>query len=109
MALIEQEHVFGGRQLKKLSIGDLVAWIEWNFDSETDLVTGADKNKRFGVISDLYIEKRADRDVAMAKVIPMNTKTEKHVHEKQIFASSLKLVSKGGKTGGETNNGSISE
>ena len=36
MALLEQERVFGGRQLKKLSIGDRVAWTEWNFDSETD-------------------------------------------------------------------------
>jgi hypothetical protein len=45
----------------------------------------------------------------MAKVVPMNTKTENRVYEKNMLTTSLKLVSKGGIISGKENNGVISD
>lgn len=110
MALNKEEPVFGSRQFKKLKVGDLVSWIEWLVESSAHPVENPEdplhtrKNKRFGVISELYIEDRVQRRVAMAKVVPMNTINQNHIHEKSLLATSLKLVSKGGMISGEKDN-----
>ena len=39
----------------------------------------------------------------------MNTKVEKRLHEKNILATSLKLVSRGGIIGGKKNYGDIGD
>ena len=115
MTLNKEAPVFGSRQLKKLNIGDLVYWIEWFVESSAHSVENPEdplhtrKNKRFGVISELYVEDREHRKVAMAKVVPMNTSNTKHIYEKSMLATSLKLVSKGGMISGKKDNRIISE
>lgn len=109
------ETIFGNRQLKKLNIGDLVSWTEWIWDPANKVDSdGGDplcsrQSKCIGVISDLYIEDRDIRRVAMAKVVPMNNKSEKSLREKKILVTSLKLVSAGGFISGKENNRVISE
>ena len=101
MTFNKEETVFGARQANKLNIGDLVSWTEWVWEQvdiwlETDVEPVATRQKKcFGIISELFIEDREVRKVAMAKVVPMNTKTENRVYEKDMIATSLKLVSKG--------------
>jgi hypothetical protein len=115
MALDKEETVFGYRHAKKLNIGDLVYWVEWIRDP--DAARGPDgagplfsrQTKRFGVISDLYVDVREVRQVAMAKVVPMNSKDNKRVHEKSLIVTSIKLVSKGGYISGKKGNRIISE
>jgi hypothetical protein len=115
MALSKKEPVFGARQFRKFNVGDMVSWVEWFADYSTDPaqkpeeLVGHRQNKRFGVISELYVEDRVERRVAMAKVVPMNTINQNHIHEKSLIATSLKLVSKGGITSGEKNNRLISD
>jgi hypothetical protein len=115
MTFNKEETVFGARQANKLNIGDLVSWTEWVWEQvdiwlEADVEPVATRQKKcFGVISELFIEDREVRKVAMAKVVPMNTKTEKRVYEKNMIATSLKLVSKGGMISGKANNRFISD
>ena len=115
MVFKKTDTVFGNRHLKRLNIGDLVSWTEWAFDPvpiwmEPDVDPLASRQiKCIGVISDLYIEDRDIRKVAMAKVVPMNNKNEKTLREKSILVTSLKIVSSGGFISGKTNNRVISE
>jgi hypothetical protein len=115
MVLDKEEPVFGSRQLKRLKIGDLVSWVEWLTDYNADPAQNPDdpirqhKSKRFGVVSELYVEDRVQRRVAMAKVVPMNTINQNHIHEKSLLATSLKLVSKGGMISGEKDNWFLSD
>lgn len=115
MTFNKEETVFGARQANKLNIGDLVSWTEWIWE-QTGIIEpdggeplSSRQKKCFGVISELFIEDREVRKVAMAKVVPMNTKTEKRVYEKNMIATSLKLVSKGGMISGKANNRFISD
>ncbi len=115
MALNKEKPVFGARHAKKLNIGDLVYWVEWVWEPDAPKgPNGGDplcsrQSKRFGVISELYVEDRDIRKVAMAKVVPMNSKDDKRVHEKNLIVTSVKLVSKGGYISGKKNNRIISE
>ena len=115
MVFKKTDTVFGNRQLKRLNIGDLVSWTEWVWEPvdiwlEPDVEPPVSRQtKCIGVISDLYIEDRDIRKVAMAKVVPMNNKKEKSLREKKILVTSLKLVSPGGFISGKTNNRVISE
>tara|TARA_B100000073_G_scaffold330761_1_gene319506 strand:- start:59 stop:406 length:348 start_codon:yes stop_codon:yes gene_type:complete len=115
MVFEADEKVFGSRQLKRLNIGDLVSWTEWLWETpvEADLEGKEPLCTRsstcIGVISELYIEDRDIRKVAMAKVVPMNNKSQKSLREKKILVTSLKLVSAGGFISGKKNNRVISE
>ncbi len=97
-----KETVFGGRHAEKLNIGDLVSWTEWVWDQTgfVDVDGGEPLSSRqttsLGVISELYVEDREIRKVAMAKVVPMNTKTNKRIYERSLLVTSLKLISRGG-------------
>jgi len=109
------ETVFGNKMLKKLNVGDLVSWTEWIWENgaETD-PNGSEppvsrQSKCIGVISELYIEDRDIRKVAMAKVVPMNNKKEKRLREKKLLVTSLNLVSAGGFISGKKDNRVISE
>jgi|LWDU01.1.fsa_nt_gi hypothetical protein len=115
MALNKEKPVFGSRHAKKLNIGDLVYWVEWIWDP-TIKATEKDadplrshKSKRFGVISELYVDDRDIRRVAMVKVVPMNSKDNKRIYEKSLIVTSVKLVSKGGYISGKKGNRIISE
>ena len=115
MVFKKTDTVFGDRQLKRLNIGDLVSWTEWTYENipiwmEPDVdPLRTRQTKCIGVISDLYIEDREIRKVAMAKVVPMNNKKEKSLREKKILVTSLKLISAGGFISGKTDNRGISE
>ena len=115
MAFKVEETIFGNKQFKKLNIGDLVSWTEWIWDQTgfVDPDGGEPTNSRraecIGIISELYIEDREIRQVAMAKVVPMNNKNDKSLREKSMLVTSLKLVSTGGHISGKKNNGVISE
>ncbi len=115
MVLKVDETIFGNRQLKRLNVGDLVSWTEWVWEQtgKVDPSGGeplcSRQTKCIGVISDLYVEDRDIRKVAMAKVVPMNNKNEKTLREKSILVTSLKIVSSGGFISGKTNNRVISE
>jgi len=115
MTLDKEKTVFGSRHAKKLNIGDLVYWIEWirdktgKVDSNGAESLSSRQAKRFGVISELYVDERVERRVAMAKVVPMNSKDDKRVHEKSLIAISIKLVSSGGWSDDKKNNRVISE
>lgn len=101
MVLKIDETVFGHRHAKKLKVGDLVSWSEWAWD--VDGISATDSGEKLcdrqtthlGVISEMYVEDREIRKVAMAKVVPMNTKRDKSIHERPILVTSLKLVSRG--------------
>ena len=115
MVLKIDDTVFGSRHAKKLNIGDLVSWTEWVWE-QTEKVEpdgseppSSRQVKCFGVISELFVDDREIRKVAMAKVVPMNTKTEKRLHERNMLATSLKLVSRGGIISGKKNYGNISD
>ncbi len=110
MVLKVDDTVFGSRHAKKLKIGDLVSWNEWTW--ETDGIAVSDSGERLcdrqttylGVISEIYVEDREIRKVAMAKVVPMNSKRDKSVHERPILVTSLKLVSRGNPINADENN-----
>lgn len=110
MVLKTDETVFGSRHAKKLKVGDLVSWNEWSWESQD--IWGANGEEKLcnrqvthlGVISEIYVEDRQIRKVAMAKVVPMNTKTNKRVYERPILVTSLKLVSRGNPINADENN-----
>lgn len=115
MVFEADENVFGSRQLRRLNVGDLVSWTEWLQEAPTETAS-EDKEPLYsrsstciGVISDLYVEDRDIRKVAMAKVVPMNNKGEKSLREKRMLVTSLKLISAGGLISGKKNNRVISE
>ena len=115
MVFKNTDSVFGDRQMKRLNVGDLVSWTEWVWDprekadpSRSEAIR-SHQSKCIGVISELYVEDRDIRKVAMAKVVPMNNNKEKSLREKKILVTSLKLVSAGGFISGKKNNRVISE
>jgi len=115
MVFKADETIFGNKQFKKLNIGDLVSWTEWVWENtgEVDPDGGeplsARQSKCIGVISELYVEDREIRKVAMAKVVPMNNNKDKSLREKSLLVTSLKLVSSGGYISGKKNNRVVSE
>ena len=115
MVLKKKDVVFGGNKLKLLNIGDLVSWTEWAWENTGEVAPDGDEplcsrqSKCIGVISELYVEDRDIRKVAMAKVVPMNNKREKSLREKKILVTSLNLVSAGGFISGKKDNRVISE
>jgi hypothetical protein len=115
MAFKVDETIFGNKQFKKLNIGDLVSWTEWIWeqpgivDPDGSEPVHSRRAECIGIISELYIEDREIRQVAMAKVVPMNNKKDKSLREKNMLVTSLKLVSTGGYIGGKKDNGVISE
>jgi hypothetical protein len=115
MTLKKKETVFGNKKLKKLNVGDLVSWTEWVWDQTGKVEPdggeplSSRQTKCIGVISELYIEDRDVRKVAMAKVVPMNNNKEKRLREKSLIVTSLNIVSAGGFISGKKDNRVISE
>ena len=78
-----KQNILGGILLDRYGIGDLVSWsIKVNEHGE--------KVKELGVISELYVAQRGDRNVALAKVLSL----ENTLIEKEILIMSIELVSK---------------
>jgi len=85
--MLYEENVFGYSQYKKLKVGDLVCWSDL---AEINGLTLPEKIKKFGIISSLYFVKRGDRQVAIAKVVPLADNSR----EREILAISLEIVTK---------------
>ena len=84
------EEPFGIKSLERLDVGDLVQWSELGPD-------GFNQEKKMGIISDLYLEKRGSRDIALAKINEI-TKSKSNLsllgREREILVVSLHVLSK---------------
>lgn len=85
--MLSAESIFGYSQFKKINIGDIVSWSELQSYNNLTLPT---KERKFGIVSSLFIATRGDRKVALAKVVPLYDSSV----EKEILAISLEIVTK---------------
>ncbi len=85
------EEPFGFKNLKKLDVGDLVRWSELE-------KTGYKQEKKVGIISELYLEQRGNRNVAIAKVHEVTNKKNLSPmgRQREILVVNLELLSKVG-------------
>tara|TARA_R100000008_G_scaffold15633_1_gene7623 strand:+ start:210 stop:497 length:288 start_codon:yes stop_codon:yes gene_type:complete len=90
MKKTSEQNVLGGLLLERYDVGDLVSW-------SVQVNEHGNKIKELGVISDLYVAERGDRDVAIAKVLPL----ENSLIEKELLIMSVELVSKAKKKNGD--------
>ena len=83
--MFEKDNVFGGSLVSKFDIGDIVSWpvIKNYYDQEPDAVV------KVGILSELKKVIRSERPVMIAKVLDLETGTEK-----EILLVSISLVSK---------------
>ena len=84
------EEPFGIRSMERLDVGDLVQWSELG-------PNGYKQEKKIGIISELYLEKRGSRSVALAKINEI-VKSKSNLsllgREKEILVVSLHVLSK---------------
>jgi len=86
------EEPFGIRSLERLDIGDLVTWSELS-------ANGREKDQKIGIIYDLYLDKRGNRDVALANVHEItNSKNNLALlgRQKEVLVVTLEVLSKVG-------------
>jgi hypothetical protein len=84
------EEPFGFRSLERLDIGDLVAWFELS-------ANGREKDQKIGIIYDLYLDRRGNRDVALANVHEItNSKNNLALlgRQKEVLVVTLEVLSK---------------
>ena len=84
------EEPFGIRSLERLDIGDLVTWSELS-------ANGREKDQKIGIIYDLYLDKRGNRDVALANVHEItNSKNNLALlgRQKEVLVVTLEILSK---------------
>ncbi len=83
------EAPFGIRSFERLNIGDLVRWRELSDD-------GRVKKPLFGLITELYIKVRGNRNVALVKVTQISSYKNNLAamgKEREILAVCVELVS----------------
>ena len=84
------EEPFGIKSMERLDVGDLVQWSELG-------PNGYEQEKKIGVISDLYLEKRGTRNVALARINEI-VKSKNNLsllgRQKEILVVSLHVLSK---------------
>ena len=84
------EEPFGIRSMERLDVGDLVQWSELGPD-------GYQQEKKIGIISELSLEKRGSRNVALAKINEI-VKSKSNLsllgREKEVLVVSLHVLSK---------------
>jgi hypothetical protein len=84
------EEPFGIRSLERLDIGDLVTWSELS-------VNGREKDQKIGIIYDLYLSKRGNRDVALANVHEITSSKNNLAllgRQKEVLVVTLEILSK---------------
>jgi hypothetical protein len=93
------EEPFGKAAMEKLNVGDLVKWTDLK-----NIIDGTSYN--MGIVSDLYLEKRGNRLVALAKINMTSTSGNNDFPDKEvdILVVNLEVLSKIG----ERNNGRYS-
>jgi hypothetical protein len=77
---------FGERYLDKFSIGDLVKWKTWELTPRSPDMF---KKQHIGVVLDLFTETRGDRDVAIAKILNIDSQLTS-----DVMTMCLNIVSK---------------
>jgi hypothetical protein len=80
------EHIFGNAKLEKIKKGDLVRW--HTLDKED---TQAYK-ENIGIVTNVIVDYRGGRNVAMAKIIPLGT-DHPSGSEIEVFLACLKVIS----------------
>jgi len=82
------EHIFGNSKLKEIKKGDLV---RWHTLVEKDTTNGYKEN--IGIVTNVCVDHRGGRDVAMAKIIPLGSENLVG-YEVEVFLACLKVISK---------------
>ena len=84
------EEPFGIKSMERLDVGDLVQWSELG-------PNGYQQEKKVGVITELYLEKRGSRNVALAKINEI-VKSKNNLsllgRQKEVLVVSLHVLSK---------------
>jgi|TARA_R110000824_G_scaffold346690_1_gene533518 hypothetical protein len=79
-------HIFGQTRLKDIKKGDLVRWHTLIKEE------GPGYKENVGIVTNVHIEHRGGRDVAMAKIIPLGSQSGAG-NEIEVFLSCLKVIS----------------
>ena len=96
-----KEHIFGNSKLKKVKTGDLVRW-HTLVKIEPPILPGGARSRstpptpsykeNVGIVTSVLVEHRGGRDVALAKVIPLDS-SNSSVVEIEVFLACLKVIS----------------
>ena len=95
------ENIFGNSKLKKVKIGDLVRW-HTLVKVEPSILPGRARTRslksepsykeNIGIVTSVLVEHRGGRDIAIAKVIPLNSQ-DSLGHEIEVFLACIKVIS----------------
>lgn len=87
---ILSEEPFGIKAMESLSVGDLVRWTELCHMRK-------EEREKVGVISELYLKKRGNREVALARIHIVRDNSRKSVpisREEEILVVNLEVLSR---------------
>ena len=95
------DKIFGDSKLKKVKIGDLVRW-HTLVKIEPPIIPGRARGRglkiepsykeNIGIVTNVLVEHRGGRDVAIAKVIPLNSQDPPGL-EIEVFLACIKVIS----------------
>jgi hypothetical protein len=98
----QKDHIFGNSKLNKVKTGDLVRW-HTLVKIEPSILPGRARARRqrvepsykenIGIVTTVLVEHRGGRDVAIAKVIPLDPSASPGA-EVEVFLACLKVISK---------------
>ncbi len=89
--LYKSEYIYGGNKIDTFSIGDLVHWSRWG-----QIEGKVASTKRMGVILEIFVENKSGRDVAYARILPIEKDEGEEVKK---LLTTVYLVSKGEEKG----------
>ena len=81
------KHIFGDSKLQKIKTGDLVRWHTLVKEDSPGY------KENVGIVTNVHIDYRGGRDVAMAKIIPLGSANAVG-HEIEVFLACLKVISR---------------
>lgn len=97
----KKEHIFGDSKLKKVKTGDLVRW-HTLIKVKPSIIPGRARSRsiptepsykeNIGIVTNVLVERRGGRDVALAKVIPLDPSGSNGT-EVEVFLACLKVIS----------------
>ena len=82
-----KKNIFGSSAIEKIGPGDIVRWHTLKRQEKKDYI------ENIGIITNVYVDFRGGRQVAMAKIIPLNGENSGNV-EIEMFLACIKLISK---------------
>ena len=97
----KKEHIFGDSKLKKVKTGDLVRWhtlakVKSSIAPEptrsSSIPPEPSYKENIGIVINVLIERRGGRDVALARVIPLDPSNSNGT-EIEVFLACLKVIS----------------